>query len=137
MVMMPIQTINASLKTEYTNVCKVTKVQNVYSLVIWMQKLGDIIADKTVEPECVAELKDMRRSIMEDYEISPDLVVHCKEAIEEHCGKGLEKEGKTLHCLMDLARTKPGEPNQAEMKPECRREVRMLFCYLALTCALQ
>ncbi|CAE1332042.1 GLG1 [Acanthosepion pharaonis] len=60
--------------------------------------------DMPVTAECTAEVDDMRKSIMEDFQISPEIVVHCDKEIRDHCGGGSNKEGKTLHCLMDLAR---------------------------------
>ena len=76
-----------------------------------------------VEPECVAELKDMRKSLMEDYKISPDIVTACDLEIKAHCGGGLQREGKTLHCLMDLAR-----PKKRVISSECRGEVSTNTC---------
>ena len=77
---------------------------------------------KEVAPECIAEMKDMRRSLMEDYKVSPNLVHACSYEITKSCGGGLHREGKTLHCLMDLAR-KAGKDPSVEMGSKCRREV--------------
>lgn len=75
-----------------------------------------------MEPECVAELKDMRKSLMEDYKISPDIVSACEAEIKDHCGGGLQREGKTLHCLMDLAR-----PKRDLISHDCKAEVDIHF----------
>ena len=48
-------------------------------------------------------MKDMRKSLMSDYQISPEIVKDCANEIKEHCGK-LHRNGKTLHCLMKLAK---------------------------------
>ena len=74
----------------------------------------------------MAELKDTRRALMEDYQISPDLVSKCQSTIEHQCGGGVQREGKTLHCLMDLARQRVAPGEDDVLKPECRREVRIL-----------
>ena len=59
---------------------------------------------KRIKPECLAEMDAWRHNLLEDYQITPDLVLGCKDEINQHCGKQLEKNGKTLHCLMDLAK---------------------------------
>ncbi len=81
-----------------------------------------------VSPECVAELEEMRRALMEDYKISPEIVSECSEEINKHCGGGLQREGKTLHCLMDLARPRrmngKGEYRmERDIGKSCQREV--------------
>ena len=65
----------------------------------------------------------MRRSLMEDYMISPEIVQACEREIKEQCD-GMERNGKTLHCLMDQARKRSSrlEGNEA-MQPKCLRRV--------------
>lgn len=60
------------------------------------------LADAPLSGECVAELFDIRKSLMEDYKLNPEIVTSCAGDIESFC-KGLRKEGKTLHCLMEMA----------------------------------
>lgn len=63
---------------------------------------------------------------MEDYKISPDVVARCAKEISEECGGGLQREGKTLHCLMDLARPhRKGDGHKMEqvLSDACRVEV--------------
>lgn len=55
--------------------------------------------------ECQAELFDIRKSLMEDYKVNPEIVTLCGNDIEQYC-KGLRREGKTLHCLMERAMKK-------------------------------
>ena len=78
-------------------------------------------------PECIGELKEVRRSLMEDYKISPEIVTKCHEEIQSQCNGGLHREGKTLHCLMDLARPRRKEKDSKRMETfmsvECRRSV--------------
>ncbi|ESO11293.1 hypothetical protein HELRODRAFT_116840 [Helobdella robusta] len=59
---------------------------------------------RQVKAECRMELKEVRRSMMEDYRISPSIVVGCSNEIEQKCGGSLRRDGGTIHCLMDLAR---------------------------------
>ncbi|GAB1597551.1 Golgi apparatus protein 1-like [Argonauta hians] len=57
-----------------------------------------------ISSECIAEVDDMRKAIMEDFQITPEIVIQCDTEIQKYCDGGANKEGKTLHCLMDLAR---------------------------------
>lgn len=69
-----------------------------------------------VNPDCVVELKEVRRSLMEDYQISPVLVRECSKEIQDNCGGGLHRDGKTIHCLMDLARPKKNQESRWEVQ---------------------
>lgn len=40
---------------------------------------------------------------MEDFSLSPEIVLHCRTEIEAHCS-GLHRKGRTLHCLMRIGR---------------------------------
>ncbi len=84
-----------------------------------------------MEPECVAELRVMRKSLLEDYKISPSVTAACDLEIRDQCGGGLQREGKTLHCLMDLARPQKmrkdaadGDTTKTAIRNECKAEVR-------------
>ena len=70
----------------------------------------------------MSEMHDVRKSLVEDYEVNPQLVRDCSHEIKKHCGGGLHKEGRTVHCLMNLAMSKKTEDNQ-EMSPTCVRTV--------------
>ena len=37
--------------------------------------------------------------LMSDYRLNPQLVSECNEEITKYCGGGIERNGKTLHCL--------------------------------------
>ena len=50
---------------------------------------------REVSGQCVAEIKEIRREMMEDYSISPELVANCGQEIDEHCS-----DTKTQRCLM-------------------------------------
>lgn len=40
---------------------------------------------------------------MEDFSLSPEIVLHCRAEIETQCS-GLHRKGRTLHCLMRIGR---------------------------------
>lgn len=50
---------------------------------------------------------DYRRMLMEDFSLSPEIVLHCRAEIEGHCS-GLHRKGRTLHCLMRVGRGDAG-----------------------------
>ena len=58
---------------------------------------------REVSGQCVAEIKEIRREMMEDYSISPELVANCGQEIDEHCSDTkTQRQGQTIHCLMRL-----------------------------------
>ncbi|KAJ8343375.1 hypothetical protein SKAU_G00307040 [Synaphobranchus kaupii] len=62
---------------------------------------------RTVSGECQGEMLDYRRMLMEDFSLSPEIVLHCRGEIETHCS-GLHRKGRTLHCLMRVGRGDKG-----------------------------
>ncbi|XP_019628753.1 PREDICTED: Golgi apparatus protein 1-like [Branchiostoma belcheri] len=54
---------------------------------------------RQVSGDCQGEMFDMRRQLMSDFQISPEIVLNCRGEIESLCN-GLQKEGRTIHCLM-------------------------------------
>jgi len=55
---------------------------------------------------CISEMQEIRRSLMEDFSVTPELVTSCKAEIRTHCGRDSAKEehpGETIHCLMKAA----------------------------------
>jgi len=67
--------------------------------------LEDKVRDgKEVSGMCINEMRGIRRELMEDYSISPELVANCADEIEYFCAPTkTEKNGKTIHCLMKAA----------------------------------
>lgn len=65
-----------------------------------------------------------RRQLLEDYKLSPDLVVACRAELEQFChsgqGGGGEGGGRTLHCLMKHARS---HKMKRRVSDDCRFEV--------------
>lgn len=83
-----------------------------------------------IKGECKAELKDVRRGMMEDYRVNPLVVLFCSRAIEKHCGGDVRPDGTTIHCLLDLARPKMNaSTNQFEyaLEEDCRGALHQLI----------
>nr|XP_061812605.1 Golgi apparatus protein 1-like [Nerophis lumbriciformis] len=59
---------------------------------------------RVVSGECQGEMMDYRRMLMEDFSLSPEIVLHCRSEIEAQCS-GLHRKGRTLHCLMKVGRS--------------------------------
>ncbi|XP_069757261.1 Golgi apparatus protein 1 isoform X2 [Narcine bancroftii] len=66
---------------------------------------------RQVSGDCQGEMLDYRRMLMEDFSLSPEIVLHCRTEIELHCS-GLHRKGRTLHCLMRLGRGDKGSLGQ-------------------------
>jgi hypothetical protein len=86
--------------------------------------------DKKLRPECLAEMNEVRQSLMSDYRINPEIIANCEEEIKicrpDNNDDRLE-EGAVVHCLMKMASTKR-KPNEAlPMSAQCRRAVSMPF----------
>ncbi|XP_049579323.1 Golgi apparatus protein 1 isoform X1 [Syngnathus scovelli] len=74
---------------------------------------------RTVSGECQGEMMDYRRMLMEDFSLSPEIVLHCRAEIESDCS-GLHRKGRTLHCLMRVGRKNAIDPN-------CQRALQTLI----------
>ncbi|XP_063053425.1 Golgi apparatus protein 1 [Engraulis encrasicolus] len=57
---------------------------------------------RAVSGDCQGEMLDYRRMLLEDYSLSPEIVLHCRGEIDSHCG--FHQKGRTLHCLMRVLR---------------------------------
>ncbi|XP_029944538.1 Golgi apparatus protein 1-like [Salarias fasciatus] len=77
---------------------------------------------RPVSGECQGEMLDYRRMLMEDFSLSPEIVLHCRTEIEAHCS-GLHRKGRTLHCLMRIGR---GDRSTA-VDSMCQRALQTLI----------
>lgn len=77
-----------------------------------------------VAGECQAEMLDHRRSLLEDYRLSANVVHACEEDIRKFCNERLEVNGRTIHCLMDHAR--PTTRKKKRISESCKRELEEL-----------
>ncbi|XP_072403853.1 Golgi apparatus protein 1 isoform X1 [Chiloscyllium punctatum] len=71
--------------------------------------------------ECQGEMLDYRRMLMEDFSLSPEIVLNCRSEIELHCS-GLHRKGRTLHCLMRMGRGDKGNLGQ-----NCQQSLQSLI----------
>ncbi|XP_069511249.1 Golgi apparatus protein 1 isoform X2 [Ambystoma mexicanum] len=62
---------------------------------------------RQVSSECQGEMIDYRRMLMEDFSLSPEIILGCRGEIEHQCS-GLHRKGRTLHCLMKVVRGEKG-----------------------------
>jgi Golgi apparatus protein 1 len=76
---------------------------------------------KVLTAECVIELSSVRRNLVEDYLISPEIANSCSTEINQHC-KGVSRR-EIVHCLMDLARQR----NQSVIQPSCKQQLTKLM----------
>ena len=51
---------------------------------------------KEVSAECQGELLDLRKQLMEDFSITPELVKGCSSEIAQHCDGGLHRKCKGI-----------------------------------------
>lgn len=77
--------------------------------------------DSDVGPECQRETLEHRRMLMEDFQISPEIVDACKVVIQQFCTP-LRLGGQTIHCLMKVAST-----HDMEAAPTCENALRKLL----------
>ena len=71
--------------------------------------------------QCVAEIKQIRREMMEDYSISPKLVANCGQEIDEHCSDTkTQRQGQTIHCLMRLV-SEQQNPDTKVVADKCEK----------------
>ncbi|XP_047545273.1 Golgi apparatus protein 1 [Vanessa atalanta] len=76
-----------------------------------------------LSPECVAEMTDHRKMLMDDYRLSPELMQNCANDITMLC-RGIEVGGKTIHCLMEHAR--PRKRKDKRISLACQRSLEIL-----------
>ncbi|KAM9510355.1 Golgi apparatus protein 1-like [Guaruba guarouba] len=60
-----------------------------------------------VSSECQGEMLDYQRMLMEDFSLSPEIILSCQGEIEHYCS-GLHQKGCTLHCLMKVVQAEKG-----------------------------
>ncbi|KAI5635405.1 cysteine rich repeat domain-containing protein [Phthorimaea operculella] len=73
--------------------------------------------------DCLAEMTDHRKMLMEDYRLSPELMQNCANDITTLC-RGIEAGGKTIHCLMAHAR--PRKRKEKKISMICQKSLEVL-----------
>ena len=85
--------------------------------------LEDNLRDgRKVGGKCVEEMRQIRRSLMEDFALTPELVTSCTREIATFCKEkeGDQEHGQTIHCLMKNAmdKDKTWQSNESKSKGE-------------------
>lgn len=89
---------------------------------------GAIRDGDKIDPDCHAELIEHRKNLMSDYQLNPNVVKFCSNEIMSQCGGGMERDGKTLHCLLRKAKqSKVNKNANIEFSIECIRELKTLL----------
>lgn len=79
-----------------------------------------------LESECEAQLIDHRKSLMSDYQLSPNIVKFCSKEITDFCGGGVKRDGKTLHCLLKVSKSSV-KNTKIEFSSQCTQELKNLI----------
>uniref|UniRef100_A0A0N4ZII0 Golgi apparatus protein 1 n=1 Tax=Parastrongyloides trichosuri TaxID=131310 RepID=A0A0N4ZII0_PARTI len=68
--------------------------------------------------ECRHEMITFRGIMAQEFHMSPELVINCAEEISQFCSSAgdIEKDGKTLHCLMGIAKDRT---KNNQISPKC------------------
>lgn len=78
-----------------------------------------------ISSECLAEISDHRKLLMEDYKMSPEILSGCADDITKFCNNLDAGAGKTIHCLMENAR--PKRKKDRRVTAVCQRALEMLI----------
>lgn len=78
-----------------------------------------------ISAECLVEMADHRRLLMEDFQLSPEILSGCHDDMTRFCSD-LPTSGKTIHCLMEHARPTGKARQDQRVKPECLRALEQL-----------
>lgn len=74
-------------------------------------------------PDCLAEIFDHRKMLMDDYKLSPEIIIDCSDELGRFCQ---DTEGaQTIHCLMEHA--KPRRKKELRVSAPCLRAVENLI----------
>lgn len=80
-------------------------------------------------------MNEVRKQLLSDYKINPELIAHCENEIKSCIPENTDKleEGQVMHCLMDMARMKK-KKNSPDLKlsAQCMRAVSSNFQILRL-----
>ena len=76
-----------------------------------------------ISTDCLAEMNDHRKMLMEDFNMSPEILSGCADDIDKFC-ENLENGGKTIHCLMEHAR--PKKKRDRRVTSTCQRALETL-----------
>lgn len=77
-----------------------------------------------IASECLAEIADHRRMLLQDYKMSPEILSDCVDDISKFCNDVEAGGGRTIHCLMENAR--PKRKKDRRVTARCQRALEML-----------
>lgn len=80
---------------------------------------------RQVSGECRSEMEQLREELMEDFEITPEIVTRCANEIQQYC-KDKGHGGKTIHCLLRYVNPKTRTVDQ-KFSPQCRGALEVLL----------
>jgi Golgi apparatus protein 1 len=76
--------------------------------------------------ECQHEMIQHRGFMVQEFRMSPELVMSCSQEIDKYCSPNgdIEKEGKTIHCLMEHASARD---ERFQLGPQCFQSLQSLM----------
>ncbi|CAF0970601.1 unnamed protein product [Brachionus calyciflorus] len=95
------------------------------SLILCLE--GAIRDGEKLDSDCRAKLVQHRKSLMTDYQISPDIVKNCDQEVKNYCGGGLERGGKTLKCLIRVGKQSLTKQSKIDFSTGCIGELKNLL----------
>lgn len=69
-------------------------------------------------------------------QLTPEIVTHCLEPINQYCENGAHLKGKTLHCLMEQYKGKFGQESELNKFPKCKEALQHLIKVIQILGAL-
>ena len=74
-------------------------------------------------PDCLAEIFDHRKMLLDDYKLSPEIIIDCSDELNRFCQS--TEGSQTIHCLMEHA--KPRRKKELRISAHCLRAVEKLM----------
>lgn len=73
-------------------------------------------------PDCLAEIFDHRKMLMEDYKLSPEIIIDCADELNRFCQS--TEGAETIHCLMEHSKAR--RKKEMRVSVQCLRAVEKL-----------
>lgn len=75
-----------------------------------------------IQPDCLSEIFDHRKMLMEDYKLSPEIIIDCADELNRFCQS--TEGSQTIHCLMEHAKAR--RKKELRVSVQCLRAVEKL-----------
>lgn len=75
-----------------------------------------------IQPDCLSEIFDHRKMLMEDYKLSPEIIIDCADELNQFCQS--TEGSQTIHCLMEHAKAR--RKKELRVSVQCLRAVEKL-----------